>query len=191
MPSTTGDVNAAFAAYNNATDSHRSELRYDLIKSLEKYARSIVWLTLHEDHPEIVNYAIAVIMAHLGDFKGIAKFSTWVYQIVQRQCYEELRRKITDRKTLVSLDDHPAEDSATYELDGDAKFILDRLRQSLSDEENLLIDLKLQGHTSSEMAEILTTTTAAVESRWRRLCDKLEKTEKKRKATSTRIIQPN
>jgi RNA polymerase sigma factor (sigma-70 family) len=190
MPSTNGDVNVTFAAYQNATDSTRSELRCDLIRSLEKYARSIVWLTLHEGHPEIVNYAVAVIMAHLADFKGSAKFSSWVYKIVQRLCYEELRRKITDRKTLVSLDDHQEGDSAIYELDGDAKFVLDRLRQSLSDDENLLIDLKLQGHTNSEMAEILTTTTAALESRWRRLCAKLQKAEKKRKATS-RTTQPN
>lgn len=191
MRSTNGDVNAAFAAYQNATDSTRPELEYNLIRSLQKYARSIVSIKMREDHPEIVNDAVVYILSHLSDFRGEAKFTTWAYPIVERLCFAELRRKIIDRNMLVKeVTDEQVDESATYELNGDAKFVLDRLRQPLSEEENLLIDLKLQGHTNSETAQILSTTTVAVESRWRRLCNKLQKTEKKRKATG-RTMQAN
>ncbi len=180
MSSNNGDVNAALAAYRAATDSNRLDLQYGLIKSLEKYARKIVWLTLHETRPEIVNEAVQYVLAHLTDFKGDSKFSTWVFAVVRRLCFRELQHKITRKETVFSdFKDYQVEALATYELDGDAKITLDRLRKSLSQEENFLIDLKLQGHTYAEIAAQMAITVAAAESRWRRLCEKLRQTRTK------------
>jgi len=172
------DVNAALAAYLSATDSTRSELEYVLIKSLEKYAKKIVWLTLHESRPEIVNEAVQSVLARLADFRGESKFSTWVFSIIRRLCYRELQRKITSKETLFSdFKDYQVEALATYELDGDAKMTLDRLRKTLSEDENDLIELKLRGYTHAEIAQKMATTTTTIDGRWRRLCEKLRQTK--------------
>lgn len=172
------DVNEAFAAYTAAPDS---ELENALVAAIERYAKKIVWIKLHQDHPEIVNEAVQSIMAHLADFRGNSKFSTWVFAVVVRLCYREIKLKVTTKETLFSdLKEHEVDGLATYELDGDAKITLDRLRKTLSQQENHRIDLRLQGFTHAEIAEMLTTTTTAIEGRWRRLCEKLRRAEKKK-----------
>lgn len=179
MPTT--DVNAALAAYQSATDSTRTGLERRLIKALETYAKKIVWLKLHQDRPETVNEAVEYVMAHLEAFKGDSKFSTWVYSVVQRYCYRELQRKIESKEKLFSdFPDQQVQGLASYQLDGNARLTLDRLRKSLSADENDLIDRKLQGYTNTEIAHLTSTTTSAIEGRWRRLCAKLRQSEAKR-----------
>jgi RNA polymerase sigma-70 factor (ECF subfamily) len=182
MPTTNGDVNAALAAHRCATDLTRSDLQSALIEALEHYAKRIVWLKLHQERPEIVNEAVQYVMAHLGDFRGESKFSTWVFSIVQRFCYRELEVKISNKEVLFSdyHSTHQVERLASYELDGDARITLDRLREALSDDENNLIDRKLEGYTNAEIAESEATSTTAIEGRWRRLCAKLRQNETKR-----------
>jgi RNA polymerase sigma factor (sigma-70 family) len=176
VPNRHRDVNTALAAYQSATESTRPELEYALIKALEKYARKIIWLKLHESRPEIANAAVHSVLAHLNDFKGESKFSTYVYSVVARRCFEELRRKITNKEMLLSeFKDYQVEALATYELDGDAKITLDRLRKTLSTDENDLIDLKLQGYTHPEIAQRMKATTSTIDGRWRKLCEKLRK----------------
>jgi RNA polymerase sigma factor (sigma-70 family) len=121
-------------------------------------------------------------MAHLGDFRGESKFSTWVFSIVQRFCYRELEVKISNKEVLFSdyHSTHQVERLASYELDGDARLTLDRLREALLDDENNLIDHKLQGYTTAEIAELTATSTTAIEGRWRRLCAKLRRNGAKR-----------
>lgn len=179
MPTT--DVNAALAAYQCATDSTRSDLERGLIKALERYAKKIVWLKLHQDRPETVNEAVQYVMAHLTDFRGDSKFSTWVYSVIQRYCYRELQRKIENKEKLFSdFHDYQVEGLASYELDGNARLTLDRLRKSLSADENDLIDRKLQGYTNTEIAHQTSAATSTIEGRWRRLCAKLRQSEAKR-----------
>ena len=182
MPTT--DVNAALAAYQSATDSTRSDRERGLIKALEHYAKRIVWLQLRQDRPEVVNEAVQYVMAHLADFRGDSKFSTWVYSVVQRYCYRELQLKINSREALFSaFPDFKVEGLASYELDGHARIDLDRLTKTLSKEQRNLINYKLQGYTSAEIAQLLKISTATVESRWRRLCTKLRKLEAERTET--------
>jgi RNA polymerase sigma factor (sigma-70 family) len=153
-----------------------------------------VWLKLHQERPEIVNEAVQYVMAHLGDFRGESKFSTWVFSIVQRFCYRELEVKISNKEVLFSdyHSTHQVERLASYELDGDARITLDRLREALSDDENNLIDRKLEGYTNAEIAESEATSTTAIEGRWRRLCAKLRRNETKRiRPTETTLQRQN
>src|ERR1700731_286516 len=101
MPSVR-DVNAALSAYNNATKETLAERQDLLIRSLEHYAKRIVSMTLRRDDPEIVNEAVATVFAQLGAFRGESKFSSWVFPIVERICYRELRLKISRNETLFS-----------------------------------------------------------------------------------------
>lgn len=153
LPSANSDVNTTLAAYLAATDCTRAELEYALIKSLEKYAKKIVWLRLHEDRPDLVNEAVRYVLAHLADFKGNSKFSTYVFSIVERLCYREIKRKTTSKESVFSdFKEHEVDGLATYELDGDAKITLDRLRKTVSTDENQLINLRLQGYRTAQPA---------------------------------------
>jgi len=184
MPSSNPDVNEAFAAYKASMDSTRPEQESVLIKALQNYARKIVWLTLRETRPEIVNEAVHYVLGHLDDFRGNSKFSTWVFAIVRRFCYGDLQRRTRRKETLFSeFKDYEIDGLATYELDGDAKMTLDRLRRTLTNDENRLIEFKLQGFTHAEIAQELSATTATIDGRWRRLCEKLRQTQTSNKST--------
>jgi RNA polymerase sigma factor (sigma-70 family) len=183
MP-TTGDVNAALAAYQSATDTTRSEHEKQLIKELEHYAKRIVWLTLHQERPEIVNEGVQYILSNIHDFRGDSKFRTYVYTLIQRYCFREMQLKIDRKET--SLTDLRAEmeaSLASYELDGDARMTLDKIRKNLSDDEKELIDRKLEGYKTAEIAQLSSTSTSTIEGRWRRLCAKVRQNEAKRTKT--------
>lgn len=187
MPSTNGDVNDALVAYKSATDLTRTELENSLIKSLSSYAKKIVWLKLHQDRPDTVNEAVQYVMAHLADFRGESKFSSWVYTIVERFCCRELRLKINNKEKLFGdFHEYQVEGLASYELDGDARMTLDRLTKTLSADEKRLIDLKLQGYSTAELAQLMKITETAAEGPWRRLSAKLRKREQKRNKNLTK-----
>jgi RNA polymerase sigma factor (sigma-70 family) len=180
VPSNKTDVNAALAAFQAATDFNRPELENELIQSLEHYATRIVAIKLHDSRPEIVNQAVQMALAQLSDFKGTSKFSTYFFTIVQNLCFGELRRKIESKETLFSdLVEHKVEGLASYELDGDERMIIDRICKTLSKDDNLLLQLKMEGYTNAEIALRLSSTASAIESRWRRLCKKLRKAAEK------------
>ena len=188
------NVNEAFAAYAAATDEDRPQSESALIKALRKYANSVIWLTIQENRPDIVNEAVSIVFSQLSDFKGASKFSTWAFSIIERICFRELKTKITIRhneKSFSDFEDFEIEALMSYEPDTETKTRLDALRETLSSEENELIDLKLQGHTSVEIAEKLETTSTTIDSRLRRLFAKLRKIDRKRqvRATSLRLRQ--
>jgi RNA polymerase sigma factor (sigma-70 family) len=173
-------VNAALAAFQAATDLNRPELEYELIKSLEHYTTRIVSKTLRDTRPEIVNQAVQMALARIANFKGTSKFSTYIYSIVQNLCFTELRRKINNKETLFSdLDPLKVDGLASYQLDGDERMTIERMCKALSEEETNLIELKLQGYTNAEIAQLTKSTASATASRWSRLCDKLRQTETK------------
>ena len=184
MPSITGDVNAALAAYQSATDSSRSEHERILIKELENYAKKIVWLTLRREHPEIVNEGVQYILSHINDFRGDSKFSTYVYTLIKRYCFREMKLKMDRNETsLTDLQAQMEANLASYELDGDARLTLDQIRKNLSDDEKELIDRKLEGYKTAEIAQLSSISTATIEGRWRRLCARVRRSEARRTRT--------
>jgi RNA polymerase sigma factor (sigma-70 family) len=174
-------VNEAFAAYISATEADRSDCERSLIKALQKYAKTIVWQQLHEDRPDLVNEAVERAFHSLKSFEGRSQFHTWVHVIARRVCYSELTKKIRRRNTEIPLSEYQDDTFASYELDGDARMTLDRIRRSLSPDENELIELKLQGYSNPEIASRLGVSTSTINGRWHRLCVKLRNTERSRR----------
>lgn len=184
------DVNEAYQAYTAATDEDRPQRELALIKALRNYANSAIWLTIQENRPDIVNEAVMAVMSQLSTFKGMCKFSTWVFEIIKRICFRELRLKIMRRekeKSFSDFEDHQIEALASYERNDDAKMALDRIRECLTRDENELIEMKLQGHTSFEIARKLKTTPATIDKRLQRLFARLRKIERKRQVTATSL----
>ncbi len=174
------DVNAALTVYRAATDSTRPALEQALIQSMEHYATRIVSKTLKDNRPDIVNHVVQMAIAQLEEFKGTSKYSTYFYAIAQRACFEELRRKINNRETPFSdLEPEQVEGLAHYELDGDSRMMLDDICKTLSAQEQLLINLKLQGYTNGEIAQLRGSTPTAIASRWGRLRSKLREAKEK------------
>jgi hypothetical protein len=75
---------------------------------------------------------------------------------------------------------------ASYELDIDKRMIIDKICKSLSEEENVLLQLKLQGFTNPEIAKGISTA-SAIESRWRgsaKCCGRPQKSKTDRYETN-------
>lgn len=96
------DVNKAFAAYVQASESERSQREQEFERALRQCGSAIVWLTLRRQSPEIVDAGIDTALRHYRAFKGKSKFSTWYWQIVKRLCWAELRKKARSKEVLFS-----------------------------------------------------------------------------------------
>lgn len=56
----------------------------------------------YEDACDIAQEAFVRAYTRLGEFRGDASFSTWLYRIVHNACMDEIRRR--KRQTITSLD---------------------------------------------------------------------------------------
>jgi RNA polymerase sigma factor (sigma-70 family) len=86
-----------------------------------------------EDAVDLTQDIFIKIFRNIGQFSGLSRFSTWVYQITRNHCLGELSKKRNQwRKRLVSLDGdetlQPADERAwaTLETEGD----LDRIMEA-------------------------------------------------------------
>jgi RNA polymerase sigma-70 factor (ECF subfamily) len=86
-----------------------------------------------EDAVDLTQDIFIKIFRNIGQFSGLSRFSTWVYQITRNHCLGELAKKRNQwRKRLVSLDGdetlQPADERAwaTLETEGD----LDRIMEA-------------------------------------------------------------
>jgi RNA polymerase sigma-70 factor (ECF subfamily) len=67
----------------------------------------------HEDAEDAVQETFQLAFVHLRDFKGDARFSTWLSRIAINVALMKLRKKA--RKVEVSIDDQPESDKASFQ----------------------------------------------------------------------------
>lgn len=148
----------------------RAQQQEELYKVLRKHAFAIVWQTLRQRRPDIVNYAIWKALRHAGSFRGEAKFSTWFTKIVRNLCRDEVR-KPKGLVEEVSLEE--VEELAEPEV-GMVRLI--RLDLSkLTREERRYVELKEWGYTEKEIGEVFGITEGGASERWMRIKRKLRK----------------
>ena len=90
------------------------ELFYDLVKPYERSVFVAARSVLQNDHDaeEAAQDAVLKAFTHLDSFRGDAKFSTWLIQIVINEARMKKRK---DRKHLYdSLDEVPTDDEQDY-----------------------------------------------------------------------------
>ncbi len=120
----------------------------------------------------------------IGDFRGEAKLSTWLYAIASRLCLTRLgaaerRLRREGDEALVRLPDGQADPGAAFER-GELEAALSRAIAELPDDRRIVVVLRdLEGLAYEEIAEALDLAVGTVRSRLHRarmdLKDKLER----------------
>ena len=85
------------------------EAFYNLVRPCERavYTAAISILKNPEDAEEVAQEAVLKTLSHLADFRGEAKFSTWLIQITINEALLKLRK---DRRHLYESVDEPRTD---------------------------------------------------------------------------------
>ena len=133
------------------------------------------FLLTQEDAEDISQEVFVEIFQSISTFKGNAKLSTWIYRIAVTKCLDELKKR--NRKKRISsvgkvlhldtiaqwLTGGESPDKQLYS-DEKMKAVMQAL-DTLPDSQRVAFTLsKMEGYTNSEIAEIMNTSTIAVES---------------------------
>ena len=127
------------------------------------------------DAEDISQEVFIEVYQSIKSFKGQSKLSTWIYRIAVTKCLDELKKRnrkkrISSVGKLLHLEDvanwlgggsrpdKKTEENETFQL------VMAALN-TLPDNQRIAFTLsKIEGYTNSEIAEIMNTTTVAVES---------------------------
>ena len=127
------------------------------------------------DAEDISQEVFIEVYQSIKGFKGQSKLSTWIYRIAVTKCLDELKKRnrkkrISSVGKLLHLEDvanwlgggsrpdKKTEENETFQL------VMAALN-TLPDNQRIAFTLsKIEGYTNSEIAEIMNTTTVAVES---------------------------
>lgn len=133
------------------------------------------FLLNNEDAEDISQDVFVEIYLSIQNFRGDAKLSTWIYRITITKCLDEIKKRnrkkrISSLGKLLHLDDVanwitggklPDADLET----SDTISIINKTLNLLPDNQRIAFTLsKIDGFTNQEIAEIMKTTTIAVES---------------------------
>jgi RNA polymerase sigma-70 factor, ECF subfamily len=130
---------------------------------------------------DIAQEVFVIVWNKAGTFKGKSSFSTWLYRIVVNQCLQ-FRRRRQRRPAAVSIDaidaDNPPEALQVAE-DREQAERTAAVRQALAelpDRQRIALVLShYEGHTYSEIAEMMGTSVPSVESLIFRAKDELRR----------------
>lgn len=154
------------------------------------------FLLNREDARDISQEVFIEVFQSIGSFREEAKLSTWIYRITVTKCLDEIKtrnrkKRITSLGRLLHLDELAnwisggvMPDRAMIEKEN-----MDEMMEALNglpDNQRVAFTLsKIEGYTNPEIAEIMNTTTIAVESlvyrAKKRVCAALERIMKKNK----------
>jgi len=114
-----------------------------------------------DDADDVAQQVLVRLYAHVGRFRGEARFSTWLYQITRNAARDAARRRgrrARAMERMTTLDPpptatpHPADTGPDAEVTGRARAALARLPER----QRAVLDLvDLQGYAPQEAAELL------------------------------------
>lgn len=159
-----------FPLWRNATNN-KEQLQAVLVRLLQRHAHAICWQRLGQHRPDIVNEAVWYVLTKGDTFRGEAKFSTWFQKIVLNMCCMTLREKIHNAE--VPLDTVP--ELSTNVLP-DARLAVQGLMKGLTERQQRITQLKLEGLEDQEIATEMGATKKGIESSWARIRRRLTKT---------------
>lgn len=130
---------------------------------LYKFARKTC--STSEDAEDAVQVALWVLFKKIGTLRTIAKFSSWLFRIVERECYRIFRKtprinSLNEDRTLAI-----AAKTAPLELQMDLSHAIMQLPEKYR---TVLVLRAIQGLTTPEVAEALDISVEAVKSRLHR-----------------------
>lgn len=133
------------------------------------------FLLTQEDAEDISQEVFIEVYQSISSFKGNAKLSTWIYRIAVTKCLDELKKRnrkkrISSMGKVLHLDTIAqwltGGESPDKQLYSDEKMkAVMRALNTLPDSQRVAFTLsKMEGYTNSEIADIMNTSTIAVES---------------------------
>ncbi|MCS7311538.1 MAG: sigma-70 family RNA polymerase sigma factor [Acidobacteria bacterium] len=138
------------------------------------YNMALRVLGSEEDAAEICQEVFIKAYMHIHEFRGDARFSTWLYRIALNCCHNHLRRRQRQRKLRarvpdfegVGLDEAAAPDAETVAHQAQ---LADRIRQALQglpEDQRLVVELRVMHELSvEEVARIMGIPEGTVKSR--------------------------
>jgi len=176
-------ANIVFGQYMAATDpAEREELQRELIRLVEKYSNAQIWELLQEVRPDLVNKILEGVLRGIPRFRGESSFTTWVGTIIRNVCRSDLRKRLTEKdrwlqfEAVFARDDEgdlyvpgPSEEEKAYR-----NLILESVKEHLSEEERILLELLLEGRSHAEIGKVLGCSTDAARQKKKRLFDKVK-----------------
>jgi RNA polymerase sigma factor (sigma-70 family) len=128
------------------------------------------------DEGVVVTTTTEVLMA-MHTFRGESLFSTWAERVARYNGIDEARRLIS-KCTPFQLFDPSANDwvfgnALKVKADDGYNALLAQVRQPLNAEERLLLEAKMEGRSSVEIARELGVKTETIRKRWERLREKV------------------
>lgn len=157
-----------YAEWLAAGEAEKPALLKRLLCLLSQHASAIVWESLHERRPEIVNEALYKAIDKHSQFQGGSKFSTWFHRIVLNLCLDEHRLR-------AKLKEEPLDETVLAATDDTLqRAILGSVLENLSNEDRILVLMRMDGSTDREIARALGTSYGAVRQRWWKLKNRLE-----------------
>ncbi len=147
---------------------------------LRLHARSVIntcyrMLLNQQDAEDVAQEVFIEVLQSIDSFRGDSKLSTWLYRIAVSRSLDELKRRKRAKRfeaftKFLSVDElsdslpgGPAADATLREAE--RMKALEKLLNTLPDNQRVAFSLsKIEGCTSQEIAEIMKTTTVAVDS---------------------------
>ena len=128
-----------------------------------------------EDAEDISQDVFVEVYLSMQSFRGESKISTWIYRITVTKCLDEIKRRnrkkrISSIGKLLHLDDVANWIAGGKQPDADLEAAdtfsaINKTLNQLPDNQRVAFTLsKIDGFTNQEIAEIMKTTTIAVES---------------------------
>lgn len=129
-----------------------------LVQRYQRYVFTLVnrFTSNREDAEEISQDIFVKAYRSLADFRGEAKFSTWLYTVVRTSCITFLRKKQLDttsldnERTLIQLENKESGFNANIVEQKSRHAMLNAAIQLLSPDDSLILTLFYKGEQSLE-----------------------------------------
>jgi len=118
------------------------------------------------DAEDVVQDTMLKVWTHRGQWQqGRAKFSTWLYRVVTNRCIDLRRQPRTDNVDAVPEPVDAQPDAVTTIQRDEVSLLLEAAMQRLPEQQRIAVILSYhQSMSNGEIAEVMETTVAAVES---------------------------
>lgn len=169
------DVNNLYTEWFEAKPEAKEQAREELGEALYHYIKLVIrkqfpkWARYLLIDSDGIGEAAHNIFARIDKYDSTkGSFAQWTYGVTCNACIDLLRQRRGRGEVQYFGNENPV-----FSDGHSAKLYLQQLRSQLTEEENELIDLKLNGFANDGVAQSLGIELEAMKKRWTRLQDKL------------------
>jgi RNA polymerase sigma-70 factor (ECF subfamily) len=159
--------NELYSKWKSSSETSRELIMPYLAAALQKHALSVCWQQIPAfpgEHEWVAQESVWRAVKSIEKFKGTAKFGTWFHRIALNECARLLKLKLKN-KNEVPLEETHLPHSTGIEAKTDVGIIF----SSLSGDDQILMQGKLEGLTFDEIGELLNIPAGTARARWFRL----------------------